>query len=120
MRFSIRYSGARLNISVRRVRTPSCGGFRTPISSDDVRPTWERNWLRRNDGELKKGRQDRPSGFRNPWLQLALSVICVFVSELLLKRGVTDIAEPDSAWPGTGVNGQFSPLFWGAFLLIFP
>ena len=62
--------------------------------------------------------QDRPSGFRNPWLQLALSVICVFVSELLLKRGATDIAEPDSAWSWTGVNGLASPLVWWAILLI--
>jgi drug/metabolite transporter (DMT)-like permease len=62
--------------------------------------------------------QDRPSGFRNPWLQLTLSVICVFVSELLLKRGATDIAEPDSAWSWTGVNGLISPLVWWAILLI--
>ena len=62
--------------------------------------------------------QDRPSGFGNPWLQLTLSVICVFVSELLLKRGATDIAEPDSAWSWTGVNGLISPLVWWAILLI--
>jgi drug/metabolite transporter (DMT)-like permease len=74
--------------------------------------------LRRNDAGLKKRMQDRPSGFRNPWLQLALSVICVFVSELLLKRGATDIAEPDSAWSWTGVNGLISPLVWWAILLI--
>jgi drug/metabolite transporter (DMT)-like permease len=65
-----------------------------------------------------KPMQDRPSGFRNPWLQLTLSVICVFVSELLLKRGATDIAEPDSAWSWTGVNGLISPLVWWAILLI--
>jgi len=62
--------------------------------------------------------QDRPSGFRNPWLQLTLSVICVFVSELLLKRGATDVAEPESAWSWTGVNGLASPLVWWAILLI--
>jgi len=62
--------------------------------------------------------QDRRSGFGNPWLQLTLSVICVFVSELLLKRGATDIAEPDSAWSWTGVNGLISPLVWWAILLI--
>jgi drug/metabolite transporter (DMT)-like permease len=61
---------------------------------------------------------DRPSSFGNPWLQLALSVICVFVSELLLKRGATDVAEPDSAWSWTGVNGLLSPLVWWAILLI--
>jgi drug/metabolite transporter (DMT)-like permease len=62
--------------------------------------------------------QDRPSGFGNPWLQLTLSVICVFVSELLLKRGATDIAQPNSAWSWTGVNGLASPLVWWAILLI--
>jgi undecaprenyl phosphate-alpha-L-ara4N flippase subunit ArnF len=65
-----------------------------------------------------KPMQNRPSGFGNPWLQLALSVICVFVSELLLKRGATDVAEPDSAWSWTGVNGLASPLVWWAILLV--
>jgi drug/metabolite transporter (DMT)-like permease len=62
--------------------------------------------------------QDRPSGFGNPWLQLALSVVCVLVSELFLKRGATDIADPSSAWSWTGVNGLASPLVWWAILLI--
>jgi drug/metabolite transporter (DMT)-like permease len=74
--------------------------------------------LRRDDGGLKKRMQNRTSGFGNPWLQLALSVICVFVSELLLKRGATDVAEPDSEWSWTGVNGLASPLVWWAILLI--
>jgi undecaprenyl phosphate-alpha-L-ara4N flippase subunit ArnF len=62
--------------------------------------------------------QNRPSGFGNPWLQLGLSVMCGFVSELLLKRGATDVAHPDSAWSWTGVNGLASPLVWWAILLI--
>jgi drug/metabolite transporter (DMT)-like permease len=62
--------------------------------------------------------QNRPSGFGNPSLQLTVSVVCVFVSELLLKRGATDVAEPDSAWSWTGVNGLASPLVWWAILLI--
>ena len=62
--------------------------------------------------------QNRPSGFGNPWLQLTLSVVCVLVSELLLKRGATEVAEPDSAWSWTGVNGLASPLVWWAILLI--
>ena len=61
---------------------------------------------------------DRPSGFRNPWLQLGLSVACVLVSEFLLKRGATQIAEPDSAFSWTGINGLASPLVWWAILLI--
>jgi len=56
--------------------------------------------------------RNRPSGFGNPWLQLALSVLCVLVSELLLKRGATDIADLSSAWSWTGVNGLVSPLVW--------
>ena len=60
----------------------------------------------------------RPSGFGNPWLQLSLSVLCVFASELLLKRGATDVAEPDSAFSWTGINGLGSPLVWWAILLI--
>jgi drug/metabolite transporter (DMT)-like permease len=56
--------------------------------------------------------QDRPSGFGNPWLQLTLSVVCVLVSELLLKRGATDIADLSSAWSWTGANGLASPLVW--------
>jgi|SRR5438067_9510128 len=59
-----------------------------------------------------------PSGFCSPWLQLALSVTCVLVSELLLKRGATDIAAPQSAFSWTGINGLESPLVWWAILLI--
>ena len=60
----------------------------------------------------------RPSGFGNPWLQLGLSVVCVLVSEFLLKRGATDVAEPDTAISWTGINGLASPLVWSAILLI--
>jgi len=45
-------------------------------------------------------------------------VRCVFVSELLLKRGATDVAEPGSAFSWTGINGLESPLVWWAILLI--
>jgi drug/metabolite transporter (DMT)-like permease len=62
--------------------------------------------------------RDRPSGFANPWLQLALSVICVLASELLLKRGASDIADTASALSWTGINGLTSPLVWWAILLI--
>ena len=60
----------------------------------------------------------RPSGFCNPWFQLALSVLCVFVSELLMKRGASDVAEPDNAFSWSGINGLLSPLVWWAILLI--
>jgi drug/metabolite transporter (DMT)-like permease len=74
--------------------------------------------LRGNEHKLQKRVQNRLSGFRNPWLQLGLSVLCVFISELLLKRGATDVAEPDSAFSWTGINGLESPLVWLAILLI--
>jgi len=61
---------------------------------------------------------NRPSGFGNPWLQLGLSVLCVLASELLLKRGATQVADPNSAWSWTGINGLESPLVWWAILLI--
>ena len=62
--------------------------------------------------------QNRPSGFCNPWLQLGLSIACVFVSEILLKRGATEVAQPESALSWTGFNGLTSPLVWWAILLI--
>src|SRR5213596_2674413 len=62
--------------------------------------------------------RDRPSGFCNPWLQLGLSVVCVLMSEFLLKRGATQVAEPDTAISWTGINGLASPLVWWAILLI--
>jgi drug/metabolite transporter (DMT)-like permease len=61
---------------------------------------------------------NRPSGFANPWLQLALSVLCVVASELLLKRGATQVADPNSALSWTGINGLTSALVWWAILLV--
>src|SRR5205814_6408241 len=62
--------------------------------------------------------RERRSGFANPWLQLVLSVLCVLASELLLKRGATQVADPNSALSWTGINGLASPLVWWAILLI--
>src|SRR5438046_1084869 len=92
--------------------TRSCANFQTLISFE------LRIRLLRHDGGLKSRMQNRPSGFGNPWLQLTLSVLCVLVSEFLLKRGATDVAEPVSAFSWTGVNGLASPLVWWAILLI--
>jgi len=61
---------------------------------------------------------NRPSGFANPWLQLALSVLCVVASELLLKRGATQVADLNSALSWTGINGLTSALVWWAILLV--
>jgi multidrug transporter EmrE-like cation transporter len=66
----------------------------------------------------EKRMQNRPAGFGNPWLQLGLSVACVFVSELLLKRGASEVAAPDDGFSWTGINGLASPLVWWAILLI--
>jgi len=74
--------------------------------------------LRRFDRALKKRMQNRPSGFGNPWLQLGVSVVCVFASELLLKRGASEVAAPDDAFSWTGLNGLASPLVWWAIVLI--
>ena len=74
--------------------------------------------LREDHGALEKRMQNRPSGFGNPWLQLALSVACVLVSEFLLKRGATEVADAGNAWSWTGVNGLASSLVWWAILLI--
>jgi drug/metabolite transporter (DMT)-like permease len=62
--------------------------------------------------------QNQPSGVRNPWLQLGVSVVCVFASELLLKRGASEVAAPNDALSWTGINGLASPLVWWAILLI--
>jgi uncharacterized membrane protein len=47
-----------------------------------------------------------------------LSVLCVFVSELLLKRGASEIANPANEWSWLGLNGLASPLVWWAILFI--
>ena len=60
----------------------------------------------------------RPSGFGNPWLQLALSVVCVLVSELLLKRGASQTADLTSSWSWTGIGGLASPLVWLAIIFV--
>jgi len=59
-----------------------------------------------------------PTGLRDPRLHLALSVICVLFSELLLKRGAVQIANPANELSWTGINGLGSPLVWWAILFI--
>jgi drug/metabolite transporter (DMT)-like permease len=61
---------------------------------------------------------DRPRGFLNPWFQLWLSVACVLVSELLLKRGASDTANLSENWSWTGITGLVSPLVWWAILFV--
>ena len=51
-------------------------------------------------------------------MHLSLSVICVLISELLLKRGASEVADRTSLWSWTGINGLASPLVWLAIVLI--
>jgi drug/metabolite transporter (DMT)-like permease len=61
--------------------------------------------------------KNRPSGWRDPRLQLAFSVLCVLFSELLLKRGASDTASA-AAWSWTGLNTLASPLVWWGILFV--
>jgi drug/metabolite transporter (DMT)-like permease len=62
--------------------------------------------------------QNKPSGFAQPWFQLALSVVFVTVSELLLKRGASNTANPALNWSWTGLNSMASPLVWWGILCV--
>ena len=61
--------------------------------------------------------ENRPSGWRDPRLQLALSVLCVLFSELLLKRGASETASA-TPWSWTGLNSLVSPLVWWGILFV--
>ena len=61
---------------------------------------------------------NRPTGFRNPWLALAVSVTCVTIYELLLKRGAVETANPNSAWSWTGLSGLGSIYVWIAIAFV--
>ena len=56
--------------------------------------------------------ESKPTGFRHPWLHLAISVICVAIYELLLKRGAIETANPNSSWSWTGLTGLGSIYVW--------
>jgi drug/metabolite transporter (DMT)-like permease len=62
--------------------------------------------------------ENKPSGLRNPWLHLAISVICVAIYELLLKRGATETANPNSSWSWTGLSGLGSIYVWIAIVFV--
>lgn len=59
-----------------------------------------------------------PSGFANPWLQLALSVVFVTASELLLKRGASATAHLGGRWAWTGISGLTSVYVWFGIALV--
>lgn len=54
----------------------------------------------------------RPSGFANPWLQVALSTLFVAISELFLKQGAMATAHFSGRWAWTGLTTLASPLVW--------
>jgi drug/metabolite transporter (DMT)-like permease len=62
--------------------------------------------------------QDRPTGLRNPWLHLVISVTCVAIYELLLKRGAAETANPNSSWSWTGLSGLGSIYVWIAIVFV--
>jgi drug/metabolite transporter (DMT)-like permease len=62
--------------------------------------------------------QTKPTGFANPWVQLALSVACVTVYELLLKRGAAETANLSPRWSWTGVTGLASIYVWIAIVFV--
>jgi drug/metabolite transporter (DMT)-like permease len=56
--------------------------------------------------------ESKPTGLRNPWLHLVISVGCVTIYELLLKRGAAETANPGSSWSWTGLSGLGSIYVW--------
>jgi multidrug transporter EmrE-like cation transporter len=62
--------------------------------------------------------ETRPRGIRNPWLHLIISVVCVAIYELLLKRGATETANLHSSWSWTGLTGLASIYVWIAIVFV--
>ena len=56
--------------------------------------------------------EHKPTGLRNPWLHLAISVTCVTIYELLLKRGARETAHISETWSWTGLSGLLSIYVW--------
>src|SRR3954468_8833163 len=62
--------------------------------------------------------ETKRTGFRSPWLHLAISVICVAIYELLLKRGASETANLNSSWSWTGLTGLGSIYVWIAIVFV--
>jgi drug/metabolite transporter (DMT)-like permease len=62
--------------------------------------------------------ETKPTGIRNPWLHLVVSVACVAIYELLLKRGAAETANPNSSWSWTGISGLGSIYVWIAIVFV--
>jgi drug/metabolite transporter (DMT)-like permease len=53
-----------------------------------------------------------PRWFTNPWLQLSICVLLATVSEIFLKLGAEETANPANPWSWTGLNGLQSKWVW--------
>ena len=62
--------------------------------------------------------RSKPTGFGNPWLQLGLSIACVAIYELLLKRGAAETANLSARWSWTGLTGLASIYVWVAIVFV--
>ena len=62
--------------------------------------------------------QSKPTGFGNPWIQLGLSIACVTIYELLLKRGAAETANLSPNWSWTGLTGLASIYVWIAIVFV--
>src|SRR2546423_14729394 len=62
--------------------------------------------------------ENKPSGWRHPWLHLAISIACVTIYELLLKRGAAETANLSPSWSWTGLTGLASIYVWIAIVFV--
>jgi drug/metabolite transporter (DMT)-like permease len=62
--------------------------------------------------------ENNPTGYRNPWLHLAISIACVTIYEVLLKRGAAETANLSSSWSWTGLTGLASIYVWIAIVFV--
>lgn len=56
--------------------------------------------------------------FANPWVQVAVSTLCVTISELFLKRGAMATVHVSQTWAWTGLTGLASPLVWIGIIFV--
>lgn len=54
--------------------------------------------------------------FINPWVQLSICVLLATISELFLKLGAAETANPASGWSWTGLTGLRSSWVWWGIL----
>lgn len=62
--------------------------------------------------------RSKPNGLANPWLHLWVSIACVTIYELLLKRGAAETANLSPTWSWTGLSGLASIYVWIAIVFV--